>query len=146
MSEISWRRLESGKEPASPALPLEVLLEVMECLGRWSKKTLLELMLSCRGLYELGVTPLMRDIDIRGWSGGLRLWWAHLGNDKLARVRNLWIGRWSFMGIGSPDDWADFLRRFLPSLETFHFSSSLGTLGDFAMPIFSMLRELQPIG
>jgi hypothetical protein len=87
----------SGNEATKPTVPVEVLKIIMECVGERSwKKTLLTLMGSCRAAYELGLEPLMRDLD---WTKGYK-WKGNLakaprvdlfGNGRLELVHHLKI-------------------------------------------------------
>jgi hypothetical protein len=119
-------------------LPAELLLKVMERVEQrnW-KRSLLELMLTCKTAYSLGLSLLWRRFDF----GELRV--VHIdafpvdvfGNEKLSKIRRLAVSG----SIGrSGEGYQSLLEKIFPSLEELDFSDI--TRSKYPSPFFETLK------
>jgi hypothetical protein len=130
---------ETALLPTRTMLPWELLLAIMECLANHenAKKSLLEMMLTCRGAYELGLSPLLR---VFGFQAGKHLDCIAaapidlFGNNRLERMKDVWIVRSDAL---SGEQYRDLFLGVVPSLV------SLRVEGDeekTVFPLYDVLR------
>jgi len=115
MSDASEVCLKSAVESLEPALPPEILLEVMDQLAdfRW-KRTLVNLMLSNRAAYDLGLLPFMRFVELETKKASEDFVAGAL-DGKLELIRHMKIDRHFIWR-----DHVDFLVKIVPHLKSLY--------------------------